>query len=58
MDKDNPKKCDGLKCTTCQFYEKSIDFCKEKEIENCSKKALTEFSNCESYLINQRYVMF
>lgn len=58
MDKEKSKKCDGLKCNTCHFYEKSMDFCKEKEIKDCSKKVLTEFSNCESYLVDAKYVMF
>ena len=32
MGKNKEKKC-NLKCNTCEYYNKSKDFCKEKEIE-------------------------
>lgn len=57
MSETKKKKC-SLKCSTCQNYDKQSDFCKEKEIEECSKKALTEFSNCDSYLMNEKLVFF
>lgn len=57
MSKCETKKC-NLKCRTCHYYDKKNDFCKEKEIENCSKQANTDFSQCESYLIDERIVMF
>ena len=59
MDKDKrvKEKC-GFKCSTCQYYSKKEDFCKEKEIENCSKKMHAEFSQCDSYLIDKKLVMF
>lgn len=46
-----------FKCNTCENYDKNIDFCKEKEIENCSK-ARTDFSQCESYLVSSKLIMF
>lgn len=51
------KKC-NIKCTTCQFYDKSSDFCFEKEIENCTKQPNTDFSQCSDYLVNETLVMF
>ena len=55
--KNNENKC-SLKCLRCQFYSKTHDYCVEKEIEQCSKKSLSEFSNCESYLINDKLILF
>lgn len=57
MSENNEKKC-NFKCKTCEHYCKSTDFCKEKEIEKCSKQVSTDFSTCESYLINSKLVMF
>ena len=57
MDKDKKTKCD-FKCLTCQHYSKQTDFCKEKDIVDCSKKVYTEFSNCKDYIINEKLVMF
>ena len=51
------KKC-SLKCTTCHNYEKESDFCVEKGIEECSKQVNTDFSQCDSYLIDSKLVMF
>lgn len=56
-DEKKSKKC-NLKCNTCQNYNKSTDFCAEKEIENCSRQVNTDFSQCESYLISDKLVMF
>jgi len=57
MSECKAKKC-SLKCRTCHYYDKNKDFCNEKEIENCSKQVNTDFSQCESYLIDERIVMF
>ena len=57
MSKCKGKKC-SIKCSTCEYYEKETDFCKEKEIENVSKQVSTDFSQCESYLTNSKLVMF
>lgn len=54
---EKKRKC-SLKCCTCQNYDKSTDFCIEKEIEECSKQVSTDFSQCESYLVSERLVMF
>ena len=57
MDKCKEKKC-SLKCCTCEHYDKNADFCKEKEIENCSKQVNTDFSVCNDYLVRENLVMF
>ena len=57
MNKCKNKKC-NLKCCTCTNYDKTKDFCKEKEIKNVSKQVNTDFSQCESYLISEKLVMF
>lgn len=48
----------NFKCKLCEYYDVLNDFCKEKEITECSKKSLTEFSNCDSYLIKSKFVLF
>lgn len=55
--KNKSKKC-NIKCSTCEHYDKSFDYCEEKDIENCSKQAHTDFSKCDSYLIKHNLVMF
>lgn len=45
-------------CVKCQNRDKNTDFCKVKEIENCSRKAPTEFSKCNDYLIDSKLIMF
>ena len=57
MGSDKTKKC-NLKCTTCVNYNKKIDFCEEKEIENCSKQRKIDFSQCDSYLIREELIHF
>lgn len=57
MSKDKVEKCSRIKCITCENYSKETDFCKEKCIENCSK-AKTDFSQCDSYLVSSRLVLF
>lgn len=52
-----PKKC-SVQCTKCQFYDKHRDFCTEKAIENVSKQINTDFSQCEDYLVGEKFVMF
>lgn len=53
---------ENLKCTynciMCQNREKETDFCKIKGIEKCSKKAPTEFSTCNDYLVDASLIMF
>ena len=56
MSEDKTEKC-SIKCKLCEHYSKDADFCKEKCIENCSK-AKTDFSQCDSYLISHKLVMF
>ena len=57
MGKCKDRKC-NLKCCTCEHYDKQVDFCKEKEIEDCSKQVNTDFSQCENYLVKESLVMF
>lgn len=57
MSKCKNKKC-NLKCCTCEHYDKKSDFCKEKEIDNCSKQVNTDFSQCNDYLVKESLVMF
>lgn len=57
MSESKKKKC-NFKCSTCEHYEKSKDFCKEKAIENCSKQVNTDFSQCDSFLIRENLIMF
>lgn len=51
------KKC-KLKCNTCEFYDVPLDYCSQKEIEDCSKQVHTDFSQCTDYLIREDLVMF
>lgn len=51
------KKC-NIKCCTCEFYEKETDYCREREVENCTKQPNTDFSQCENYLVGEKFVMF
>lgn len=46
-----------MKCRTCQFYDNEMDYCTERDIENCSKTQIN-FSKCEDFLIQDRLVMF
>ena len=57
MSENKTKKC-NCKCSTCENYDKPTDYCKEKEIENCSKQVNANFSQCESYLVRESLVMF
>lgn len=51
------KKC-KIKCATCEFYDAPIDYCSQKEIEDCSKQAHSNFSSCDQYLVREDLVMF
>lgn len=53
----NKKKC-NFKCSTCHNYDKEVDYCYEKEIEEVSKQVHTDFSTCDSYLVHEKLVMF
>lgn len=57
MSENKKKKC-TFKCSTCEHYCKETDFCKEKEIKECSKQIYTDFSTCDSYLVHEKLVMF
>ena len=51
------KKC-NFKCGTCHYYSKKEDSCEEKGIEKVSEYVHTDFSQCDSYLIDSKLVMF
>lgn len=57
MGEKKKKKC-SFKCNTCEHYCSKNDFCREKEIEDVTKQAHTDFSMCDSYLVHQKLVMF
>ena len=51
------KKC-KIKCKTCEFYDAPLDYCSERDIEDCSKQVHINFSSCEDYLIREDLIMF
>ena len=51
------KKC-KIKCKTCEFYDVPMDYCSQKEIENCTVQTHINFSSCDSYLVREDLVMF
>lgn len=55
--KPKSQKC-NIKCTTCEYYSKDTDFCKAREIENCSMQVNTDFAQCGDFLIKESLVMF
>ena len=57
MSEKNKKKC-SFKCNTCTYFDKTSDYCKEKEIENVTKQPHTDFSTCESYLVSDKIIYF
>jgi hypothetical protein len=56
-EKHKSRKC-NIKCATCEYYSKDTDFCKAREIENCSMQVNTDFAQCSSYLVDSKLVMF
>ena len=50
-------KC-NFKCNTCHYYSKENDSCEEKGFENISEYVNTDFSQCDSYLVNSKLIMF
>lgn len=50
--KENNTKC---MCTQCEFHNAKTDSCIEKDMNECSKKAITE---CESFLVKDKLVHF
>ena len=51
------KKC-KIKCNQCEFYDAPLDYCSEKDIEDCSKQTHTNFSQCDSFLIREDLAFF
>lgn len=47
-----------IKCRNCQFYDYEMDYCTERDIDNCSRQTNVNFSKCEDFLIQDRLVMF
>ena len=50
-------KC-NFKCSTCHYYSKENDSCEEKGIKKVSEYVHSDFSQCSSYLINSKLIMF
>ena len=55
--KKKSKSC-KIKCKTCEFYDAPLDYCSQKEIEECTKQSHINFSSCDGYLIRDDLVMF
>ena len=51
------KKC-NLRCATCEFYDAPLDYCSQKDIEQCTVQSHINFSSCDEYLIREDLVMF
>ena len=47
-----------IKCSKCEFYDTLIDYCSEKDIEECSKQTQINFSTCDSFLIREDLIMY
>lgn len=47
-----------MKCTTCEFYDYEMDYCMERDMENCSRQTNVNFSKCEDYLVREDLVMY
>lgn len=47
-----------MKCRTCEFYDNEMDYCMERDMENCSRQTNVNFSKCENYLVKQSLVMY
>lgn len=54
--KKNDKK--KIKCRQCQFYDYEMDYCTERDIENCTRQSNVNFSKCDDFLIQDRLIMF
>ena len=47
-----------IKCKNCQFYDREDDYCTERDIENCTKQTIVNFSQCDSYLTRDDLIYF
>lgn len=47
-----------IKCRQCQFYDYEMDYCTEKDIENCSRQTNVNFTKCDSFLIKDKLLYF
>ena len=56
--KSKKNKKHKIKCSTCEFYDAPIDYCSQREIEECSKQAHTNFSSCDDYLVKESLIMY
>ena len=54
--KENRKK--KMKCKQCEFYDYEMDYCTEREIENCSRQNNVNFSKCDNFLVREDLIMF
>jgi len=51
------KKC-KIKCRQCEFYDMALDYCSQKEIEDCTMQSHINFSSCEDFLIREELAFF
>ena len=56
--KTKKKKKNKIKCNTCEFYDAPLDYCSQKEIENCTMQAHINFSSCDNFLIREDLMFF
>lgn len=56
--KPKKSKKNKIKCKTCEFYDAPLDYCSQKDIEECSKQVNTDFSTCRDYLVRENLIMF
>lgn len=42
-------------CNQCEFHDTDMDYCRAKNVEECSKQELTE---CEEFLVKDKLVHF
>jgi hypothetical protein len=47
-----------IKCNTCEFYDSLMDYCSQKEIEQCTMQAHINFSSCDDFLIREDLTFF
>lgn len=51
------KKC-KIKCGKCEFFDATLDYCSQKDIENCSEQTHINFSSCDSFLVREDLMFF
>lgn len=47
-----------IKCINCEFYDYEMDYCTERDIDNCTRQTNVNFSKCGDFLIRENLIMF